>query len=457
MTGLIGRSAELAMLERQRVAPGGAFVPVYGRRRIGKTELLRAFTRKHRGLFYIGKVGPAALQLKEFMEEMARLLKEPLLAEVQVDSWRRALSLALGRWKGQGKLVLVLDEFQWMVESSPELPSLLQELWDTQWKKSGKVMLVLCGSFIGFMEREVLGEKSPLFGRRTGQIQLRPFAFPEARLFLPQASLEQQALAWFVTGGVAQYLACFDQRASFRQNVEKNLLHEFAPLFREPEFLLREELRDIAPFQAALMAIAGGAHSPRTIARASGLPERNLHYTLEQLVTLGYVNRRYPLSGTRPLRTQVRYVLDDALLRFWFRFIYPNRSQVVTLEPAQAWERIVAPQLESWAGGCFERLARESLPRLLAAEGVSAGVEVGGFWANDVEIDVVGVRTDGITELGECKWGPVTAAELGRELAAKAERYPNARHHTLRRHAFVRRWKGKVPPGVLVHRLEDLT
>jgi AAA+ ATPase superfamily predicted ATPase len=457
MQGLIGRTAELAMLERQRTAAGGAFVPVYGRRRVGKTELLRAFTRKHRGLFYIGKVGPAALQLREFMEEMARALKEPLLAEVQVDSWRRALTLALSRWKGAGKLVLVLDEFQWMVESSPELPSLLQELWDTQWKKSGKVMLVLCGSFIGFMEREVLGEKSPLFGRRTGQIQLRPFGFPEARQFLPPAWLEQQALAWFVTGGVAQYLSCFDQRASFRQNVEKNLLHEFAPLFREPEFLLREELRDIAPFQAALMAIASGSHTPRTIARTSGLPERNLHYTLEQLVTLGYVSRQYPLSGARSTRKQVRYVLDDALLRFWFRFVYPHRSQVVMLEPGQAFDRIIAPHLDAWAGGCFERLSRAALPGLLEAEGVTAGVEVGRFWSDEVEIDVVGVRQDGVTELGECKWGPIGAAELARELEAKVAHYPNARNHTLRRHAFVKRWKGKAPPEVLVHTLEDLS
>ncbi|MFO0596570.1 MAG: ATP-binding protein [Myxococcaceae bacterium] len=457
MSGFVGRTAELSMLERQWAAPGGAFVPVYGRRRIGKTELLRAFASKHRGLVYVGKVAPAALQLKEFMQEMARLLGEPLLAEIDVGSWRRAFELVLARWKGRGKLVLVLDEFQWLAESSPELPSLLQDLWDSSWKRGGKVMLVLCGSFIGFMEREVLGEKSPLFGRRTGQIHLQPFPFREARLFHPHASLEQQALTWFVTGGVAQYLACFDGRASFRQNVETNLLHEFAPLFREPEFLLREELRDIAPFQAALMAIAGGANTPRDVAKVAGLPERNLHYTLEQLVSLGYVSRRYPLSGARPVKKQVRYVLDDALLRFWFRFVYPNRTQVMTASPGEAFDRVVAPQLEPWAGGCFERLAREALPGLLRAEGVSASVEVGRYWSKDVEVDVVGLRSDGVTELGECKWGPVGAAELARQLEQKAARFPNHKGHTLRQHAFVKRWKGRAPAGVLVHTLADLT
>ncbi|MFZ5443806.1 MAG: ATP-binding protein [Myxococcota bacterium] len=456
MNTFVGRTQELAVLERQRTAPGGAFVPVHGRRRVGKTALLRHFCAKHRGVFHVGKVAPAPLQLEEFLVEAARTLGEPLLAEAAVDSWKRALELVVGRWRGPGKLVLILDEFQWTAAASPELPSVLQELWDAGWKRSGRVMLVLCSSSAGFMEREVLGEQSPLFGRRTAQLHLKPFSFPEARLFHPRASIEQQALTWFVTGGVAQYLTSFDARASFRQNVERTLLDEFAPLFREPEFLLREELRDVAPFHAVLMAIATGAHTPKTIARTSGVPERNLHYHLETLVSLGYVSRRYPVTGARPRRTDVRFVLDDALLRFWFRFVFPHRSQLAQLEPHEAWGQLVEPQLVPWAGSCFERLCREALPRLLKAEGVKADVEVGAFWSREVELELVAVRTDGVCELGACKWGPVTAAELSRQLEQDARRYPNPQHHTLRRHAFVRAWKGKPPAGVELHRLADL-
>lgn len=456
MSHFIGRSQELAVLERQRVAAGGAFVPVYGRRRIGKTELLRHFSSRHRGLFHVGKVAPAGLQLKEFLLEAARVFDEPLLAETNVESWKRAFELVVGRWKGPGKLVLILDEFQWTAEASPELPSVLQELWDASWKRSGKVMLIVCGSYIGFMEREVLGEQSPLFGRRTAQIHLKPFSFAEARQFHPHASLEHQALTWFVCGGVAQYQASFDGRASFRQNVERTLLDEFAPLFREPEFLLREELRDVAPYHAVLMAIATGAHTPKDIAKGSGVAERNLHYTLEQLVSLGYVSRRYPVTGEKPKRTDVRFVLEDALLRFWFRFVFPHRSQLAQLDAHRAWERLVEPQLEAWAGGCFERLCREALPRLLEGEGVKASVEVGSFWSPRTEIDVIGVRADGVTEVGECKWGSITAAELSRQLEQKVLQYPNPKNHTLRRHAFVRTWRGKAPDGVELHRLADL-
>jgi uncharacterized protein len=154
------------------------------------------------------------------------------------------------------------------------------------------------------------------------------------------------------------------------------------------------------------------------------VPERNLHDTFEQLVSLGYVSRRYPVTGTKPRRIDVRFVLDDALLRFWFRFVFPQRSQLAQLDAHRAWERLVAPQLESWAGSGFERLCREALPMMLEKEGVRTGVEVGAFWSKEVEIDLVGVRDDGVTELGECKWGPVTAAQLVAELKEKAERCP---------------------------------
>lgn len=456
MTSFVGRGAELQLLDAQWRAPGGAFVPVYGRRRIGKTELLRRFLSRRRGLLHVGKVAPAALQLREFLEVAARALDEPLLADLAVDSWQKAIETVVGRWKGPGKLVLVFDEFQWTAQASPELPSVLQALWDGAWRRKGQVMLVLCGSYLGFMEREVLGEKSPLFGRRTAQVHLQPFDFGEARQFLPRASVEQQALAWFLTGGVAQYLGAMSDGLSFRHNVERLVLDEFAPLYREPEFLLREELRDVGNYHAVLMAIAAGARSPRDISRIGGVEERTLHYHLEQLVQLGYVARRFPLSGAKPRRTDVRFVLEDALLRFWFRFVFPHRSQLAQLTPSEAFERLVAPNLEAWAGDGFERLCRRELPRLLAAEGVRALVEVGSWWSAEAQVDVVGIRDDGVTELGECKWGSVSASALQRELDRRVAAFPNVRRHALRRHAFVKAWRGKPPPGVELHRLVDL-
>src|SRR5689334_16055817 len=164
----VGRVAELRLLEDAWRRRESAFIPIYGRRRIGKSELILHFLRGKQAIYHVGKVAPAALQLREFLEEAARALDEPLLAQLPATDWRATLEAVVGRAKG-GKLALVLDEFQWTTGASPELPSVLQELWDRKWRKTGQVMLILCGSFVGFMEREVLGRKSPLFGRRTAQ------------------------------------------------------------------------------------------------------------------------------------------------------------------------------------------------------------------------------------------------------------------------------------------------
>ena len=204
----VGRGKELALLEKAWQAEGGAFIPVYGRRRVGKSELLVKFLTGKPAIYVTGKVAPAELQLREFLRAAATALREPLLAEHPVADWPAAFRMIEERWKGPQKLVLALDEFQWMAAASPELPSVLQECWDRRWRK-GRILLILCGSYLGFMEREVLGKKSPLFGRRTAQILLRPFGYREAAEFHPHWSRPNQAEAYFICGGLPFYLRCF--------------------------------------------------------------------------------------------------------------------------------------------------------------------------------------------------------------------------------------------------------
>lgn len=453
------------MLEQAYRSPSSSFIPIYGRRRIGKSELILQFIKGKRSVYHLGKVAPAGLQLRELMQESARALEEPLLASAHSEGWKRALEAVVERVKDE-KLVLVLDEFQWTAGASPELPSVLQELWDRHWKKRGRVMLILCGSFIGFMEREVLGSKSPLFGRRTGQIHLQPFGYREAADFHPSWSLADKARAYFICGGVPLYLRAFDASRSIDGNIEHNLLSEFAPLFREPEFLLREELREVESYHAVLHAIAHGNTTTKLIAQVSGLPERSLHYYLEQLASLGYVSRRHPLTGAKDNARLVRFGLEDPLLRFWFRFVFPNRSFVQHMGPARSFTELVKPYLDAYFGARFERLCREALPVIYAKEGVNTSFRVGEYWDKTVQIDVVGSRGDGWTDLGECKWGPVTSvpgvlAEMERKVAA----FPNPRNDTMGRRVFVQTlpkskksvlWVGPANEGARFYGLGDL-
>jgi AAA+ ATPase superfamily predicted ATPase len=320
-------------------------------------------------------------------------------------------------------------------------------------------VLILCGSYLGFMEREVLGRESPLFGRRTAQILLRPFGYREAALFHRSWSHYHRALAYFVCGGVPLYLRAFDESRSVEQSIEATLLDEHAPLFREPEFLLREELRDVESYYAVLSAIAAGSRTIRDIATAARLPERSLPYYLQQLVELGYVARRYPLTSRKPSNRDVRFVLEDALLRFWFRFVFPSSSFIQHVGARRAYHERIKPQLDAYYGYCFERLCREALPRLYEREGIDVAFQVGEYWDKTTQIDVVGLREDGFIDLGECKWGSVRSEKaLAAELEPKLDRYPTPSTSTLCRRFFVRELskRPRATPSARWHDLVDL-
>ena len=457
----IGRRAELAALRAAYASPRSAFWPIYGRRRVGKSELILHFSHPHPTLYLLGKKGAAAEQLmREFLELAAILLDEPLLATAPIEGWKKVIETVVGRWRKTEKLILVFDEFQWLAEKSPELASVLQELWDRSWQKSGRLLLILCGSYVGFMEREVLGEKSPLYGRRTGQIFLKPFGHHEAAAFHPGISLLQAAMTYFICGGIPLYLRCFDPGRSITQNIEEALLNELAPLYREPDFLLREELREVENYYSVLMALAEGARPSREIARRSGIGDRTVFYYLDQLANLGYIDKHFPLTADKPKARDVRYRLVDPLLRFWFHFVYPHTSLIAQVGPERSLSQIVAPRLDAYFGPCFESLCREALPAIYEKERVNANYRIGSYWDKNVQIDLVGLREDGWIDLGECKWGTaISALAAAEELEVKVRRYPNPRQATIGRRLFLRSLKSgrkSVPTNLRIHTLEDL-
>ena len=446
----VGRDAELGFLRSAFDGGRSGFVPIYGRRRVGKSALIRELLATRPGVHFVGQESPPGLQQRRLLQAAAVALGKPILADQEVGDWRRVLTRIVEQ--ADGKIVLALDEFQWTAAASPELPSVLQELWDTSWSRSNEVLLILCGSFVGFMEREVLGHKSPLFGRRTAQIRLQPFGFREARAFHPDWSCAEVARARFLVGGIPAYLEALPPERSVEQSLVAELLHPFGRLREEPDFLLREELRDVGSYYAILTALADGHARPRDIAAATGLPEKNLPYYLGQLTAMHYVRKRYPLTGRAPSPRHVRYVIADPLLRFWFRFVWPNASALAQRGPERTFSDQIRPRLASWFGTCFEELCREALPVLYDREGVASSWEVGEYWDRDVQIDIVGLREDGWTDLGECRWGAPKAA--ARELVERAKRYPNPRGASLKLRVFAQ--EPGTAEGVVWHDLVQL-
>ena len=443
MVRFIGRERELARLTAAFESPESAFIPIYGRRRVGKSELILKFMEGKPGIYHLGQQSSSALQVRAFLVEASRALDMPLLADLRATRWRDALLTVAEQWRlahPDKKLILALDEFQWMAQASKGLPAVLQACWDQHWRDSGHVMLLLCGSYLGFMEREVLGKDSPLFGRRTAQILLQPFAYLEAAQFFRRWSTADRAKAYFIVGGLPQYLQCLDDSLSIRHNIQRHILDEFAPLFQEPSFLLREELRDMANYHAVLFAVANKAETAKAIFAETRLRERSLHYYLDELSKLGFVRRRYPLDRKRVNPKQMRFGIDDPLLKFWFRYVFPNTSLLRSAGAGNVFQERIAPTLDAWFGNGFERLCREALPLVYAKEGIDAGFEIGEFWNAQTQIDVVGLRDDNWTDLGECKWGAVRSPRaLEKEMDRKMKAFPNSRGATLGRRYFVRR------------------
>jgi AAA+ ATPase superfamily predicted ATPase len=453
----VGRAAELAALERQHRREGAVLLPVYGRRRVGKSELIVHFCEGRPAVYFAATQGTAVQQLRSFMQSAAEALGNTLLGQIDPGTWERALELVMQAFPKGERQILVLDEFQWLCESSPELPSVLQKLWDHRWQHEQRPYLVLCGSYIGFMEREVLGSRSPLFGRRTGQLLIEPFSYLESREFHPRWSLEDQARAWFICGGVPAYLKAFWEGQSLEQNIVLNFLDVDGALLREAEFLLREELRDVGSYTTVIEAIANGQHTPTAISKLSGLPVPKLMYFLGNLARLGYVEKRLPLVPGKPSAKLVRYDLSDPLLRFWYRFVSPHFSAIRRGPPHEAFQHHVRPHLESFFGAGFEALCRAALPYLLDAEKVKAASRVGEFWSAQAQIDVVALREDRWTELGECKWGePASLSQVVAELRGKVAHYPLS-GATPQLRVFTRKsFSAKPPPGVKVHSLRSL-
>lgn len=459
MAQFIGRSAELKVLDDAYKSAKAEFIPIYGRRRVGKSELILHFIKDKPSLYFLGKKAPQQLQIKSFMEEAARAFAQPLLASVSMQDWKTAINTVIDQKQKSAKFVLVFDEFQWTAQASPDLPSVLQELLDMDWKKRGDIFLILCGSYMGFMEKEVLGKESPLFGRRSAQILLKPFSHREAALFHPGWSSSERAQAYFVCGGVPFYLRFFSARDSVLVNIQNNLLNEFAALYREPDFLLREELRELEKYYGILIALSSGSLTSPVVARHTGINERHIHYYLKHLIELGYVSRRYPVTGSRPVARNVRFALDDPLLRFWFRFVYPNTGFISQMGMERSFRELIRPQLDSYFGSCFERLCREALPFLYMEEGVNTAFEVGEYWDKKVQIDVVGYRRDERIDIGECKWGSVRSLPaLAGELEEKIKNYPNKTNATIQRRIFTKNKlrNQKLPSEIRCHSLDDL-
>jgi len=275
-------------------------------------------------------------------------------------------------------------------------------------------MLVLCGSSVSTMESEVLGYESPLYGRWTGQIDLSPFSFQEARDVIAY-DIEDAIRSFAVTGGTPMYLTLFDYEQSLLENIRTQLLSPTARLYNEPEFLLRTELRTPARYMSILEAIATGHTTPNEIAGATGIDSGPLSKYLQTLRRLRLIDREVPVTASPKQSKRSRYQVADEFLRFWFRFVEPNRSSIEEA-PDIVYDGTIDPKLPDHVATTFEEVCQEAVWEAIRRDELGPYSEVGRWWYGEAEIDIVGLASD--TEqilFAECKW---TTDPVGHDLVS---------------------------------------
>lgn len=414
----VNRRAELEFMEQRHASDQAELVVLYGRRRVGKTELLTQFCQDKRHVFFVADLDVEPVMRASLSATVNAALLGPEAAHAIYPAWEDIFRL-LAYHARQERLVVVLDEFTYMVAAHSPLASILQRLWDTELRRS-RLMLILCGSYVGMMEEAVLGYNAPLYGRRTAQYLLEPLGFYDARLFFPAYDLADQVRAFAVFGGTPAYLCAASPSQSLLTNVKNQVLSRGTFLYDEVRFSLQQELREPRNYFAVLEAIASGHTRLNAIKQATGL--EGLTAYLNTLQGLRLVERTTPVTEGQPHKSRRGvYRLCDHFFRFWFRFVHPNRSLVEQGGSHVALKSLVTPQLDSFTAPVFEEICRQYLWRAgLAGKLPFTPLRVGGWWRANEEIDVV-VLGEEAAMLAECKWSrrPV-GMDILRELERKA-------------------------------------
>ncbi len=420
----IGREAELKFLNDKYETDGGQLIVLYGRRRVGKTETLREFCKDKPHVFFSCTQTTDKVQLRNFS---SRLLNEKIPAGNYIsefEDWEKAFRAVLDLPYEDKKKLLVIDEFPYMCRGNKSIPSVLQNLWDSLLRKSN-VMIILCGSAMSFIEKELLAEKNPLYGRATGIYKMKEMGFYDAIKFFPDYSDIDKVIAYSILGGIPHYLRQWDQKLSVEDNIKKNILTKGCVLYSEVEFLLHQELRETPIYNSVIEAVAFGNTKLNDISQKSLVDDTSkTSVYLKNLIELGIVAREFSVDAKIKEQVGVSrgiYRLTDNFFRFWYAFGFANYSQLEDGDVDGVYEYVIKPSLHEFASFAFEDVCREfiakkqiknELPFRYAKMGrwfgkttVRDTKKENGFRIAETEIDLLCIDRPGENYLvGECKF-----------------------------------------------------
>jgi uncharacterized protein len=415
----VNRKEEFAFLQKYYEKPGFQFIPLYGRRRVGKTRLVREFIQDKRAIYFLADSVTEGEQLRNLGRDVGEFFGDTILAESGFLDWRQFFRYLLEK-AGQERLVIVIDEFPYLVNSNKGISSIFQKGIDTHLQESN-AFLILLGSSIGMMEEEVLFYKAPLYGRRTASLEVREMPFTALAEFFPGADLKRRLEIYGVFGAIPAYIERIDAGGDIQGNISDLILDRGSFLHNEVEFLLREELREPRNYFVILRAIAQGKRKMSEIINDTGFEKSHLARYLDILRSLRFVDKEIPVTEKYPDKSrQGLYRLHDRFFSFWFRYVFPHRSRLEIGNTDYLLGKI-RETFDQHLSFVYEDVCRELCLEYLKSGRMSFST-IGRWWQKNEEIDLVALDEEsGTIWFGECKWSikPV-GVDVYRDLQRKA-------------------------------------
>ena len=412
----VGRERELRALKDVYDKNGFGMTVIYGRRRVGKSALIREFVKGKKVIFYTATRIGAERNLELFSKQVLDVL-DPAMSSASFSSLESVFDIITNKLPDDHKTILVIDELPYWAEKDEALLSILQKYIDTRWNIKN-MMVILCGSALSFMEKKVLSEKSPIFGRRDSQIKLEAFNYRDSALFVPKYSAEDKAICYGVTGGVAKYLSLFDAGKSLDKNIIRLFFDADGYLFDETRNLLIQEFSDVTLVNNIIEQVASGENTLNNIASKVHEKDTTVLYSLEKLIDVGLVEKKKCITEEKN-KKKTQYVLKDHMFKFWYQFI-PKAVSVIEMGQGELYyKKVVKPQMHSYMGSVFEEMCRYytlekgiqgAYGSFITQTGTWWGVEQimdeeGKKYSQSADIDVVGISSvDKTAVIGECKF-----------------------------------------------------
>ena len=420
-----GREYELAKLNELYNSGKYECVIIYGRRRVGKTALILEFIKNKKAAYFMALEASERTNLENFSKSVIRVTigsneNQPIYA-----NFKDAID-AIGNQAKNERIILAIDEFPYIAESAKGFSSILQERIDLLLTKT-QIFIILCGSSMSFMENQVLGYQSPLYGRRTAQLKITPFNYMETSQFFSKYNIYDRALLYGVTGGIPQYISLMDEKKTVEQNIVDNFFNSSSYLFEEPGNLLKQELREPQKYNDIISAIATGSSRLNEIATKTAIETSTCSSYIQSLISLGIVKKEYPIFNDTPKRTIYR--LADGMFRFWYRYT----PRYISLIQEHAGDRVygyIKSDISTYMGEIFEDICKQYLWKENLADRLPFSfIDAGRWWgANPIlkseqEIDIFAYDNDNAI-FCECKWkNEKTDANILRKLIEKSNMF----------------------------------